>query len=95
MTLQVDGGKATGPDPRIDAAMDAIRELSDRISALPKPQAVQPFDSSPIYADMKNLAEAVQIHDAKLVEVATIAAKVDQIASDLGSFYTLIDKAKA
>jgi uncharacterized small protein (DUF1192 family) len=86
--LQVQGGPGGGPDPRVDAAMAAIETLAARIDAMPKQAA---FDPSTIYADMKTLAEAVQIHGTGLTDLKT---SVVQIRGDLGAFAALIEKAK-
>lgn len=86
--LQVQGGPGGGPDPRVDAAMAAIDTLAARIDAMPKTA----FDVTPIYADMKTLAESVQAHGAVLTKVGN---EVAQIRRDLGAFAAEIERAKA
>lgn len=81
--VQVSGAAPVADDPRLASAMEAISALQEQIAALKTTPRVQPFDASTIYADMKSVAEAVHIHDAK---IAQVTASVKQITSDLGAF---------
>lgn len=85
--VQVEGQatKPAAPDPRIEQVMAVLGELAAKIEALPKPGADQSEAVATLYADMKNFAEAVQIHDASIKE----------IRQDIGIFYTRIKERDA
>lgn len=57
------------PDPRIQQVMDVLGELAAKIDAMPKPGADQSDAVATLYADMKNFAAAVQMHEAAIAEI--------------------------
>ena len=80
--VTVQAAAAAGPDPRVDALVDAIAQLNARIDALPK-QAAPAFDATPIRADMQ--AQAAKLNDD--------STAVAQIRADLGAFSQLLERA--
>lgn len=81
VAVPVSGGKAE-PDGRIDAVMDALRELAAKVNNIPPP--VDPSKvMETVYADLKTFARAVQAHDAVIAE---IKADIGIIKDDLGVF---------
>lgn len=83
VAVPVPTDQASATDPRIDDAIAAIRDLGDKINAMPQ-SADQSDAVKTLYADMKNFAEAVMQHDIK---IAAIQQQNGEILSALKDFH--------
>lgn len=73
-----------GADPRIDQVMTVLGELAAKLEALPKSQSMDT-----VYSDLKNFAQAVQLHDET---IAKLQADLAETRRDIGAFAANLEK---